>query len=197
LPAVPTPPTEPADVIGAVASAAPVLPSESRASVPVAVEGTNEPKEKPVESSPGENYPDDLTEVLGIGRVYEQKLYQHGIFTFAQLAEADPRLLKQYTDAMDASNVGDWPRQAAKLAKKHKRENAYYSGPVPDKFANIPGISESTEQRLYILGLFTYEQLAAASVAQIETILTPAQRIAEVNVAPWIAKAAEFARKKG
>ena len=196
LSAVPTPPTEPADVIGTVASAAPVLPSESRAAVPVAVGVANEPKEKPVESTPGENYPDDLTEVLGIGRVYEQKLYQHGIFTFAQLAEADPRLLKQYTDAMDASNVGDWPRQAARLVKKHKRENAYYSGPVPDKFANIPGISESTEQRLYMLGLFTYEQLAAASVAQVETILTPAQRIAEVNVAPWIAKAAELARKK-
>ncbi|MCB0073201.1 MAG: hypothetical protein KDE20_17145 [Caldilineaceae bacterium] len=59
--------------------------------------------------------PDNLTKVKGIGKVYQQRLNEAGIYTFAQIAEADPAKLAEIAKAIDAANVEDWPRQAREL----------------------------------------------------------------------------------
>ena len=47
--------------------------------------------------------PDNLTKVKGIGKVYQQRLNEAGIYTFAQIAEADPAKLAEIAKAIDAA----------------------------------------------------------------------------------------------
>ena len=68
-------------------------------------------KAKPV---PVSSRPDDLKVVEGIGPKVSRLLNEAGIFTFAQLAEADPVDLKQILDAakLTMMNPESWPEQA-------------------------------------------------------------------------------------
>jgi small subunit ribosomal protein S2 len=59
--------------------------------------------------------PDDLTKVKGIGKVYQERLNEAGIYSFAQLIEIDPAKLAEITKAIEAANVDDWARQAREL----------------------------------------------------------------------------------
>lgn len=58
---------------------------------------------------------DDLTKIRGVGKVYQQRLNEAGIFTYAQLAETHPAKLAEIAKAIDAANVEDWPHQAREL----------------------------------------------------------------------------------
>lgn len=59
--------------------------------------------------------PDDLTKIKGIGKVYQERLNEAGIYSFAQLLEVDPAKLAEITKAIDAANVDDWASQAREL----------------------------------------------------------------------------------
>jgi predicted flap endonuclease-1-like 5' DNA nuclease len=57
---------------------------------------------------------DPLVDIVGIGPVTQEKFYAAGIQTFAQLAAADPDMLREIIGAMTArrSNVEDWIEEA-------------------------------------------------------------------------------------
>ncbi|MDH7486950.1 MAG: DUF4332 domain-containing protein [Anaerolineae bacterium] len=58
--------------------------------------------------------PDDLSQIKGIGEVFEQKLYQAGIMTFADLAARTPEELKAIIqpEEWQALDFADWIAQA-------------------------------------------------------------------------------------
>ncbi len=120
------------------------------------------------------NHPDDLTQILGIGRVYEERLYAAGIATWDQVAATSVAKLEQATQAVAGANAAGWPRQAQELATANDRVGAQYVGPTPQRLSLIPGIGEETEQALYQQGITTYARLAALSPAQLAELLPEA-----------------------
>lgn len=56
--------------------------------------------------------PDDLTEVNGIGPVFNRKLMEGGVSTFAELAGADPERVAELTGVTE-SRAKDWIEQAS------------------------------------------------------------------------------------
>ncbi len=57
---------------------------------------------------------DDLTEIKGIGKVYQQKLYNIGIKTYRKLSQADPEDLRRKLEVgpWQSANVASWVTQA-------------------------------------------------------------------------------------
>ena len=60
------------------------------------------------------NHPDSLIKIRGIGRVYQRKLRELGIYSFAQLAATDPDHLRQSLGVKNWQrvDVDSWVRQA-------------------------------------------------------------------------------------
>ena len=76
-----------------------------------------EPSEppRPTPGSDRSSEPDDLTEVLGIGPVFNRRLMEGGISTFAQLAHATTDRVMELTGVPE-SKAQDWIEQARTLA---------------------------------------------------------------------------------
>ena len=74
--------------------------------------------------------PDNLTKVKGIGKVYQSRLYEAGIYTWDQLAHTEAESLQEVTNAIPAANVESWAGQATELAEKNGRVGARYTGPA-------------------------------------------------------------------
>ncbi len=111
---------EPSEVRESVAPSEPVSkpaePSEVRESIAPSepVSKLAEPPVEKVKPATAASRPDDLKVVEGIGPKVSRLLNEAGIFTFAQLAEADPVHLKQILDAakLTMMNPESWPEQA-------------------------------------------------------------------------------------
>ncbi|RME54674.1 MAG: hypothetical protein D6790_16610 [Caldilineae bacterium] len=140
------------------------------------------------------SYPDNLTEIRGIGDVYEQRLYQAGIFTWHQLAHTDPETLRQVTKALPTSDVNSWIEQAHQLAQERGREGAVYTGPTPDNLTQIPGIDQIFEEHLYQAGIVTFAQLARLSPQALGEII-PAHQVGDnIDFTAWIERAAALSQ---
>jgi predicted flap endonuclease-1-like 5' DNA nuclease len=65
-------------------------------------------------------HPDDMTVVKGIGPVYQWKLRDAGVNTYAQLAAADPEQLRRMLDIKDWQRVDieSWVEQARDWAQR-------------------------------------------------------------------------------
>jgi predicted flap endonuclease-1-like 5' DNA nuclease len=65
-------------------------------------------------------HPDDMTVVKGIGPVYQWKLRDAGVNTYAQLAAADPDQLRRMLDIKDWQrvNIESWIEQARDWAQR-------------------------------------------------------------------------------
>ncbi len=126
-----------------------------------------------------DNHPDDLTQILGIGRVYEKRLYAAGIATWDQVAATSVDELEQATQAVAGANAAGWPSQAQELAAANDRVGARYAGPTPQQLSLIPGIGEQTEQTLYKQGITTYARLATLTPAQLAELLPEADSEAD------------------
>lgn len=140
------------------------------------------------------SYPDNLTEIRGIGDVYEQRLYQAGIFTWHQLAHTDPETLRQVTKALPTSDPNSWIEQARQLARERGREGAVYTGPTPDNLTQIPGIDQIFEEHLYQAGIVTFAQLARLSPQALGEII-PAHQVGDnIDFTAWIEQAATLSQ---
>ncbi|MBV7336991.1 hypothetical protein KFU94_53940 [Chloroflexi bacterium TSY] len=134
------------------------------------------------------NYPDDLTQIKGIGLVYQERLNENNIYTWDQVANLPVEQLKDVTKAIDAAKVDAWAQQALDLAQKNNRIGARYNGPLPDRLSKIPGIGKQTEQTLRQGGIFTYSQLANSTPGELNAVLpTPRD---EQDLMAWITGAA-------
>jgi len=141
-----------------------------------------------------DNYPDDLTQINGVGDVYQGRLYQNGIFTWHQVAETPVAKLWEVTDAISAAHVEDWPPQARRLAEETGRIGVRYSGPMPDKLVDLPGVGPGVQLALRRHGIITYRQLANSSPEKLAAILGEAG--ARVDPQTLIDKAKELAAQQ-
>lgn len=142
------------------------------------------------------DFPDNLSKIKGIGDVYKFRLFKAGIYTWHQVSETDVETLRTATNAYPGANVDEWPEQAQRLAEKHGRQNAYYSGPPPDDLTQIVGIGPVGQYTLYNAGICTYEQLASVTVAELKTLFPIAIAGDEPNFAQWIGLAVELSKAK-
>ncbi len=134
--------------------------------------------------------PQKLARIKGIGRVYEEKLYQAGIGSFWQVVEAGNELLAQIFDLKDFQAVDlDAIRQyAMEWAEKTNTKGWRWNGRRPDDLENLPGIGKTYEGRLYDAGVCTWAALAALSPEELAAILK-APEWNQPDYAAWIAYA--------
>jgi ABC-type phosphate transport system substrate-binding protein/chromosome segregation ATPase len=122
---------------------------------------------------------DPLRDINGIGPVYEQKLFDGGIFTFGDLAAATPEQLRTLIqpESWQRFDPEAWIAEAQMISG---RSPASIPAEVPrDPLYEINGIGPVYEQKLFAAGITTFAALAEASEAQILDIIQPAswQRI--------------------
>ena len=89
-----------------------VKKAEPKAKVEAPKAKKAEPKKKAASK------PDDLKKVEGIGPKIAATLNENGIFTFADLAKADPKQIAEFIKDVRGNHVPDtWPAQAAMAAE--------------------------------------------------------------------------------
>ncbi|MCB0047886.1 MAG: hypothetical protein KDD92_20860 [Caldilineaceae bacterium] len=135
-----------------------------------------------------DNHPDDLTKVNGIGGVYQGRLYNAGVFTWAQIAALTPAELEKMTDAIEAANVTEWPAEASVLAVENGRVDARYDGPMPDTLTDLPTIGDGARDLLRRHGIVTYRQLIDADADAVDAMLKANSSRADVSQAIAAAK---------
>lgn len=161
--------------------------------------GANDPEATaPGSGQPGAasgNRPDPLSDIRGIGDVYEQRLYEAGIFTWHELGQVDVDTLRAITKALPTSQPESWIEQARQLAAENGRIGAGYTGPVPDDLTRIQGIDQVFEQELVRAGIVTFAQLAETTAPELAAII-PAHRLDDaIDFAAWIGEARELQAK--
>lgn len=141
------------------------------------------------------NRPDPLSDIRGIGDVYEQRLYEAGIFTWHELGQVDVDTLRAVTKALPTSQPESWIEQARQLAAENGRIGATYTGPVPSDLTRIPGIDQVFEQELVRAGIVTFAQLAQTTAPELAAII-PAHRLDDaIDFPAWIREARELQTK--
>lgn len=143
--------------------------------------------------------PQHLSDVKGIGTVFETRLYEAGIGSYwelAQLSNSDLARILQLTDLQSGRTDLDAIRaDARRLAKETKSLGRKWSQGKPDDFEPLEGIGHTFEKRLYDAGICTYHALANASVELLDEIChAPAQF--KPDYAAWIRKAQELVAKQ-
>ena len=143
--------------------------------------------------------PQHLSDVKGIGSVYETRLYEAGVGSYwelSQLSTADLKRILQLTDLqakqMDFRAIR---AEARRLARQTRSLGRRWNGRQPDDFEPLKGIGKTYEKRLYDAGICTYQALANATVELLEEIChAPAQL--KPDYAAWIRQAKALAAKK-
>lgn len=75
-----------------------------------------------IESNPSADFKDPLEKIDGVGQVYQIKLYEAGIKTFAQLAAASPSRITEIVEPQNWQTIDimKWRREAALYAAGEK-----------------------------------------------------------------------------
>ncbi len=143
--------------------------------------------------------PQHLSDVKGIGPIFEQRLYDAGIGSYWQLSQASKEELARILcltplqlERFDFSGLRD---DALRLAQETKTLGRVWNCQPPDDFELITGIGPTFEKRLYNAGICTYEALAALTAEMLEQICrAPAFR--RPNYESWIERARELAAER-
>ena len=131
-------------------------------------------------------YPDNLSMIKGIGPTYRARLYEAGITTWRQVAEADVEELRRIARPPVNADVEEWPERARALAEKHKRLDAVYIGPAPDDFTKIRGIGRHGMYLLYRAGICTFDQLLRAPIDKLAEVIPASPNGEKIDYAAWI-----------
>ena len=136
--------------------------------------------------------PQKLARIKGIGRVYEDKLYQAGIGTFWQVATTDDVELSNIFGIKDfqAVDLSAIKQGAMELAEATGTVGKVWSGESPDDLESLPGIGKTYEARLYDAGICTWKKLATLTAEELADILK-APQWSQPDYAAWIAFAQE------
>lgn len=146
-------------------------------------------------STASSNRPDPLSDIRGIGDVYEKRLYEAGVFTWHELGQVDVETLRDITAALPSSHPESWIEQARQLAAENGRIGAIYTGPVPDDLSRIRGIDQVFEQELVRAGIVTFAQLAQTTAPELAAII-PGHRLDDaIDFGAWIGEARELQAK--
>lgn len=144
--------------------------------------------------------PQDLGMVKGIGRVYEQRLYEAGIGTYWELANLSDEEMERILQIGPLQKLRidfDAIRaDAERLAQETNTVGQLWSGEAPDDFEPIEGIGKIYERRLYEAGIRTYRDLASTTPEHLAEIIKP-RPPAQPDFARWIAQAQQLAEATG
>jgi len=127
---------------------------------------------------------DDFTQITGIGPALAARLSNAGIYTYTDLARADPQELPDALGIQPWQKVEPevWVAEAAVLAKKPAQVH------VGDDLTLLEGIGPSYATRLRASGIVSFEQLAGSDEETLAIIIgAPAWR--RPSFTEWIAQA--------
>jgi predicted flap endonuclease-1-like 5' DNA nuclease len=137
----------------------------------------------------------DLSSIVGIGEIFEQRLYEAGIGTFwevANLSEAEFRQIVRVTGWQQGSiDFEGIQVQALRFAQEGNTVGLLWEGDQPDDLARIKGIGKVFEQKLYDGGIRTYRALAAATEEDLAAIL--GSQVVHPQLSQWIRQAEALA----
>jgi predicted flap endonuclease-1-like 5' DNA nuclease len=144
--------------------------------------------------------PQHLSDVKGIGTVYEGRLYAAGIGSYWELANMSDDDFKNMLEIKDMDLIrvpfATTREDATRLAKESNSIGRTWTAEEPDDFEPLGGIGYTYEKRLYDAGLCTYKALAAASVEQLEKVCIPGRRPPVMpDFASWIEQAKKLVAK--
>jgi len=130
---------------------------------------------------------DDLEQIDGIGRVYEQKLFDAGINTFAHLAITPVARLQEIIQpaAWQNLNFESWVEQARKCAE------VVIFDTLPYRLEEINGIGPVIAKRLNEEGIMTFYDLAHTTEKRLREIV-PQRGGLKYDFAAWIKEARAF-----
>lgn len=136
--------------------------------------------------------PQKLARIRGIGRVYEDKLYQAGIGSYWQVAITPEDQLADIFGIKDfqAVDLAAIRAHARQLAEETGTVGRLWNGHQPDDLESLPGIGKTYEMRLYEAGICTWEKLAALTEEELAAIIK-APKMRQPDYAAWIAMARE------
>ena len=126
------------------------------------------------------SYRDDLTAIEGIGPFLQRKLYEAGVFTYAQISAWEDEEIEEITKKIQffpgRIRKDDWVGQAKRLlASDTPASRSLFLTDVEDEVGDdlkiIEGIGPAIEAILKKAGLDTFEAVAQADPDEIETIL--------------------------
>jgi predicted flap endonuclease-1-like 5' DNA nuclease len=144
---------------------------------------------------------DDLTRLEGIGPTYAARLRQHGIVTFARLAETGEAELAEMvqTPAWRRPSYADWIAQARLAAVGDETglqalQDVLFSR-QGDKLTLIDGLGAKYAAALQAAGIDSFAALAAATPEQVATAISEAG-LRSANFGDWINEAAQRAAGK-
>jgi predicted flap endonuclease-1-like 5' DNA nuclease/predicted nuclease with TOPRIM domain len=176
------------------ASAAPstgTLVVDKSAAVEAARTGGNEPTMTAC--------PQDLSEVKGIGSVFEQRLYAAGVGTYWELVNLSNdefvRILQLNERQMLRMDFDDIRGDAQRLAHETGSVGRIWEAKEPDDFEPLEGIGRLYEKKLYDAGICTFEALASTSVDRLQEIC-PGTKLRTPDYADWITQARRLAAAK-
>jgi predicted flap endonuclease-1-like 5' DNA nuclease len=134
--------------------------------------------------------PQDLEEITGIGRIYEQRLYDVGVGTYWEVGVLPDAELTEILNVQDFQDVdlAEIKASAQHLAAATETVGHTWDGTEPDDFEAIAGIGPVMERRLYAAGICTYAALAAATVETLENAVH-APNFQHPDYQAWIAQA--------
>ncbi|GAG46628.1 unnamed protein product, partial [marine sediment metagenome] len=139
--------------------------------------------------------PQDLSQVKGIGGVYEQRLYAAGVGTYWELTNLSDEDLLEILVIENLSLLRTEPEEmrgdALRLAEESNSVGRIWVEERMDDLEPLAGIGERWEQRLYDAGIYTYEDLANATVEQL-TDTFRAQTSRHADYAQWIEQARQL-----
>ncbi len=138
-------------------------------------------------------YPDNLSKIKGIGKVYRRRLYAAGIYTWHQVANTTVDELRRIVQPPVSADVQEWPPRAQTLAEEHGRVGAKYAGPMPDDLMAIRGIGPFAMSKLFEAGICTYQELAALLPDILAAIIPTSPNGNEIDYGRWIRDAAGYA----
>jgi predicted flap endonuclease-1-like 5' DNA nuclease len=142
--------------------------------------------------------PQHLSDVKGIGSVYETRLYAAGIGSYwdlAHLSDDDLQQMLGLTNLQrERTNFPAIRADALRLAEESKSKGRKWSRHAPDDFEPLKGIGHMFEKRLYDAGICTYKALANATVEELAEICHAPARL-KPDYALWIRQAKRLAAK--
>jgi predicted flap endonuclease-1-like 5' DNA nuclease len=140
--------------------------------------------------------PDQLEDIVGIGRVFAQRLNEAGIYTFAQLAGLTPERVEEIVEVEEPQKIDadGWIAQARGFAFKkaqHTRALGSRARQMPrdeDPLEVIEGIGPVYAKRLNEAGIFSFWQLAGQTPERLREMIDP-EDWQKIDPESWIAQA--------
>lgn len=194
-------------VVAAVVAPETAPPIATEQDMPDEVEVATELAEPEVQEEPAPaiiveevDVEDDLQLIEGIGTKTEQALKEYGIKTFAAIAAYEPadleKLVKEELSVRLVGSTVTWVRQAelaaaGELSALEDLQKRIKSGYIYDDLTQIEGIGEKSQDALYAARIRSFDDLASASIDDIQKALDKAGVSGVRYVETW-AQQAQF-----